>query len=133
MTLSKYFFLFAFAFNILFIPLDKNFYTFTEAKTYIFHIFIIFSFLSLLINQVIREDFSLQRFEYIGVSLKEIIKNPLYSFFFTVILIIFGIICSTILSPIPYVSFFGGSYNRNGYSAYDICSNVIFYFNLWII
>ncbi len=95
MTLSKYFFLFAFAFNILFIPLDKNFYTFTEAKTYIFHIFIIFSFLSLLINQVIREDFSLQRFEYIGVSLKEIIKNPLYSFFFTVILIIFGIICST--------------------------------------
>ena len=120
MTLSKYFFLFAFAFNILFIPLDKNFYTFTEAKTYIFHIFIIFSFLSLLINQVIREDFSLQRFEYIGVSLKEIIKNPLYSFFFTVILIIFGIICSTILSPIPYVSFFGGSYNRNGYSAYDI-------------
>ena len=76
MAVSKYLFFFAVAFNIIFIPIDKNFYTFTEVKTYIFHSFILLSLLSLLINLIIKDDFNISRFMDIRISFLEVIKKP---------------------------------------------------------
>ena len=120
MAVSKYLFFFAVAFNIIFIPIDKNFYTFTEVKTYIFHSFILLSLLSLLINLIIKDDFNISRFMDIRISFLEVIKKPYNLFILILVLIVFCMICSTLLSPIPYSSFFGASYSRNGYSTYDI-------------
>ena len=120
MAVSKYLFFLAVAFNIIYIPIDKNFYSFTEVKTYIFHSFILLSLLSLLINLIIKDDFNISRLMDIRISFFEMIKKPYNLFILILVLIVFCTICSTLLSPVPYSSFFGASYSRNGYSTYDI-------------
>ncbi len=124
-ALSRYIFFLAITLTIVYIPIGYSFFSFSEPKTYFLHIFVILCIVILLIHKFILGNVNLFDNDYFNGSLLEIVRNPIKLFGLISILLVFGIICSTILSPIPYLSFFGASYSRTGYSGYDLLTVIM--------
>ena len=124
-ALSRYLFFLAITFTIVYIPIGYSFFSFSEPKTYFLHIFVVLCIVILLIHKFILGNVNLFDNDYFNGSLLEIVRNPIKLFGLISILLVFGIICSTILSPIPYLSFFGASYSRTGYSGYDLLAVIM--------
>ncbi|MBI21243.1 MAG: hypothetical protein CL780_03225 [Chloroflexi bacterium] len=96
--LSRIFFVLAFLFTILYIPLGYVFISFSEAKVHFLHLFVSFSFITLLIHYLISGQ--------INFSIYKMIKDPVNLFWLISILLFIGIVISTLFSTLPYVSFF---------------------------
>ena len=128
--LSRFFFVLAFLFTILYIPLGYVFISFSEAKVHFLHLFVSFSFITLIIHYLISGQINFFEKKYNNFSIYKMIKDPVNLFWLISILLFIGIVISTLFSTLPYVSFFGGSYDRNGYSSYDFLSFILL---MWLV
>ena len=109
-ALSRYLFFLAITLTIVYIPIGYSFFSFSEPKTYFLHIFVILCIVILLIHKFILGNVNLFDNDYFNGSLLEIVRNPIKLFGLISILLVFGIICSTITN----------SNNDNGYCSSSI-------------